>query len=438
MKNTWRYYLRRIAAVTFVSGATAWSSAMCYAVTLAYDDATDPVYNNGWQEGDDGGGAGGFGPWNFDGTYNTANQQAMDDGLKAGTQTSNPHNDLGEAWTMFNPVGRPKGTSNGAVGTDIARVGRSFPALQVDQTLSIVVDNPSESFFFRGHTIKLNTGENGNQCFEGRNCTELDSMLPTTPNDVVPMITMGTFAYTEYGQWYDPALWDDDTNNGVKIDFKLTSITAYSITMTPLDNPGLAHTINGNLPTGKDAITNPIDWIQIELYNTDSDTYPNFPCVPGAGCMFSNEDAYVHMEIGPPEDPGVPLTGNIRPTDYYIRSIEITKPDPAGEPGDYNNDGKVDAADYVVWRKTNGTGFDLPNEVSGTTPGEVTIDDYNEWRERFGNGGAGAGGGLDGGSVPEPGTILLVIAGAAGLGSIGLRRARKTVSRSEADFKRFE
>jgi hypothetical protein len=427
MKNTWRHYLRRIAAVTFVSGATAWSSAMCYAVTLYYDDATDPVYDNGWQEGDDGGGAGGFGPWNFDGTYNTAVQQAMDNGLKAGTQTSNPHNDLGEAWTLFNPVGRPSGTSNGMTGTDIARVGRSMPALQVNQTLSIVVDPPSESFFFRGHTIKLNTGENANQCHGGTNCTEHDAGHGTPAEmgyDVNPMVAMGAFAYYENGQWFDPALWDDDTNNGVKIDFTMTSTTGFSITLTPLDNPGLAHTTVGTFPDGRDLITDPIDWIQIELYNTDSDVYPNFPCTPGAGCTFSDEDAYVHAVNDPP-DPGVPLTGNIRPTDYYIRSIEITEPDPAGEPGDYNNDGKVDAADYVVWRKTNGTGFDLPNEVPGTTPGEVTIDDYNEWRERFGSGGAGAGGGFDGGSVPEPGSILLVIAGAAGLGSLGLPNTRK-------------
>jgi hypothetical protein len=418
VKDTWRHFFRRLATTGLVVGSIGWSSAMCYAIQVAYDDATDPVYNDGWQAGDQGGT--GFGPWNFDGTYNTALQEAMDDGLKGGTQTSNPHNDLGEAWTLFNPVGRPKGTSNGPVGTDIARVGRSMPALQVGQTLSIVVDNPSESFFFRGHTIKLNTGENANQCFEGRNCTELANMQTTTANDVIPLLAMGTFAYTEYGQWYSGNLWDDETNNGVKIDFTLTSTTAYTIKLTPLDNPGLADMANGIFPEGKDSITNPIDWIQIELYNTDSDVYPNFPCTPGAGCTFSDEDAYVHAEIGPPEDPGVPLTGNIRPTDYYIRSMEITEPGPAGEPGDYNNDGIVDVADYVTWRKHNGTGFDLPNEVASTTPGEVTIDDYNAWKQRFGQGGAGSGGG----PVPEPTTVAYLIASAMGIGSIGLRGTR--------------
>jgi hypothetical protein len=64
-------------------------------------------------------------------------------------------------------------------------------------------------------------------------------------------------------------------------------------------------------------------------------------------------------------------------------------------PGDYNNDGKVDAADYVLWRKSPGT--------YGGTPGG-----YNTWRANFGTGGPGAGSGLDGGSaVPEPATLLV-------------------------------
>lgn len=138
-----------------------WTSAVCYAVQLAHDSADDPVYNDGWQAGDNGGT--GFGPWNFTGTsfnmvYNSTPTQSVDDGLKTGGQTSSPFNDIGRAWTMYNPVGRPVGTSNGAVGTDIARAGRSFSPLQVGQTLSVVLDNPIERFFFRGYNLKLNVG----------------------------------------------------------------------------------------------------------------------------------------------------------------------------------------------------------------------------------------------------------------------------------------
>lgn len=79
-------------------------------------------------------------------------------------------------------------------------------------------------------------------------------------------------------------------------------------------------------------------------------------------------------------------------------------------PGDYNNNGVVDAADYVVWRKSNGTNTQLQNEVSGTTPGSVTNEDYTAWRARFGNT-SGSGSGLGGAaSVPEPAAFGLLFA----------------------------
>jgi hypothetical protein len=72
-----------------------------------------------------------------------------------------------------------------------------------------------------------------------------------------------------------------------------------------------------------------------------------------------------------------------------------------GVPGDYNNNGVVDAADYVLWRK----GGPLQNEVD--TPGTVNAADYTAWRARFGNT-SGSGTSLDGPAVPEPGTFGLV------------------------------
>ena len=112
MKNTWRSLFRRLAAGCAVSGSIAWSSAMCYAVQVAFDSGGDPVYATSWLAGQDGGF--GFGPWNFDGTYTTGNvpnpgnQQAMDNGLGTGVQGSSQFNDVGRSWTMYNPLGRPQ------------------------------------------------------------------------------------------------------------------------------------------------------------------------------------------------------------------------------------------------------------------------------------------------------------------------------------------
>jgi hypothetical protein len=51
--------------------------------------------------------------------------------------------------------------------------------------------------------------------------------------------------------------------------------------------------------------------------------------------------------------------------------------------GDYNSNGTVDAADYVVWRKSDGqTGAGLPADGDGD--GDVDADDYNVWRANFG------------------------------------------------------
>jgi len=61
-------------------------------------------------------------------------------------------------------------------------------------------------------------------------------------------------------------------------------------------------------------------------------------------------------------------------------------------PGDYNHNGVVDAADYVMWRKTDGT-----------------PDGYNAWRTHFGQppgNGAGANANT---AVPEPTTFMLII-----------------------------
>jgi len=52
--------------------------------------------------------------------------------------------------------------------------------------------------------------------------------------------------------------------------------------------------------------------------------------------------------------------------------------------GDYNRDGSVDAADYVVWRKRLGAAITLPNEDPTVTPGMVTSEDFDVWRSHFG------------------------------------------------------
>ena len=74
-------------------------------------------------------------------------------------------------------------------------------------------------------------------------------------------------------------------------------------------------------------------------------------------------------------------------------------------PGDYNHDGTVDAADYVVWRDNEGTNNPLPNDPIGGTIGPAQFD---QWRASFGQT-AGNGAGADvNAPVPEPTSFVLM------------------------------
>jgi hypothetical protein len=66
-----------------------------------------------------------------------------------------------------------------------------------------------------------------------------------------------------------------------------------------------------------------------------------------------------------------------------------------GLAGDYNHNGIVDAADYVVWRSN-------PSAFGGDPAG------YNTWRSHFGNSLSGSGSALGTTAVPEPTSMLLL------------------------------
>ncbi|TWT65884.1 hypothetical protein Pla123a_47950 [Posidoniimonas polymericola] len=54
-------------------------------------------------------------------------------------------------------------------------------------------------------------------------------------------------------------------------------------------------------------------------------------------------------------------------------------------PGDFNNDGKVDAADYTVWRDNKGSADETVIAGHGDNQNGVDIGDYTLWKENFGN-----------------------------------------------------
>jgi hypothetical protein len=203
-----------------------------------------------------------------------------------------------------------------------------------------------------------------------------------------------TFEFSTDGEWsiqdvdgLDTGLFDVDTAAaGAEFSVTRTGADTYDVVMDPL-GPGESFTTSRTFFSPEA----PVDWIEFTFFNTFTDTS---------------------------EPPAIA-------TDFYIRSIEITGPASPGVAGDYNSDGTVNAADYVVWRDHSGQTFQLPNEVSGVTPGMVTPDDYTAWRARFGNvSGAGAASALGVSAVPEPSTLVSFAVGLAGLLATGLRAIR--------------
>jgi uncharacterized protein YjbI with pentapeptide repeats len=115
---------------------------------------------------------------------------------------------------------------------------------------------------------------------------------------------------------------------------------------------------------------------------------------------------------------GVTPTGTFTVSSPYIWNLsnlyttgEVTLAALSAIPGDYNNNGVVDAADYVVWRKTDGT-------PAG----------YNVWRTHFGQTpGSGASTESSNAAVPEPATLALLLFAAMSTGA----RLRRTACESQ-------
>ncbi|TWT98070.1 hypothetical protein Pla108_22260 [Botrimarina colliarenosi] len=84
-------------------------------------------------------------------------------------------------------------------------------------------------------------------------------------------------------------------------------------------------------------------------------------------------------------------------------------------PGDYNDDGAVDAADYTVWRELRGEPVEAWSRADGNGDGFIDDDDLAVWRDHYGavrNGSVSA--------TPEPSGTAIVAVGA----SLLMRRRR--------------
>jgi hypothetical protein len=123
----------------------------------------------------------------------------------------------------------------------------------------------------------------------------------------------------------------------------------------------------------------------------------------GATHGFIRSSGGVYTSVDPPGSTmtqirGINNSGQL--SGYYNDTNGISHGFIATLNADFNGDGAVDAADYVVWRKRNGT-----------------LDEYNFWRSKFGTAGSSGMSRSDGdlASVPEPAIRQTVPLGVCGL-----------------------
>ncbi len=171
------------------------------------------------------------------------------------------------------------------------------------------------------------------------------------------------------------------------------------------------------------------------IYFGDDHTYPAriYQVIVGDGSSPMFEDGVLSLPGGPrnassvdgtnlianPDDDGLVFTQSsiidLRdPVHHYayfgtdtnagqVAKIEIPVPFLAG---DFNDNGFVDGADYVVWRKNVGQlPGTLPNDNTGVAIGD---NQYRLWRSNFGNP-LGSGSALSSTTVPEPDSGLTLV-----------------------------
>ncbi len=172
--------------------------------------------------------------------------------------------------------------------------------------------------------------------------------------------------------------------------------------------------ISASTDVGTTLDTEPYQWLSTPTLVSDVQGWLDDPSTNDGWILIDHEEnvqqtvkAFYSRDATLTNTSGDPLPPSWRPT------LDITYTVGSPPTGDYNGNGVVDAADYVVWRKTfNQSVSPAGSGADGNQSGTIEDGDYTYWRARFGNSASGLGSGA---SVPEPSTLanLLFVVGLA-------------------------
>jgi hypothetical protein len=288
---------------------------------VAFDDASQPVYTNGWQAGDNGGA--GFGPWFFAFSGN-------------GNGLVHPPQFIDTGPLPANSLGAPAfalttGDQNNQFET--SDVQRTFTTpMAVGQTFSADVNGSAISnapAFTTGNTFDL-LGTNGSERFSLFTNNGYHNDRWTSTGDADTGIPAG---------------------NSFHIDFKLVDTNMFDLMLSPIGGGAPYFTQTGVALAGTSGVA--INRLRVRDYGTGSSTNGS--------------------------------------KELFFDNLTVTSPD---IPGDFNKDQKVDAADYVVWRKD---GLDAA--------------DYSLWRSHFGESASASASLINSlqSIVPEPTAATLIL-----------------------------
>jgi hypothetical protein len=173
-------------------------------------------------------------------------------------------------------------------------------------------------------------------------------------------------------------------------------LTSYRLTSATgaLNPAGWNPISNGNELAAQfppdNGIEDGIDW-EVALNPTSSELVEWY--VTGASPFHAGQQLNLGSAVSPAGMPPIAFTYTLADETLATGIVRYESIPLPPLTGDYNNNGVVDAADYVVWRKTN-------------TGGE---QGYNDWRVNFGRTAVSSGTAINSSSIPEPTSTALVM-----------------------------